>query len=158
MLKILLALDLSPHSRRAAEYVARVAPHLPRCSVTALVVSSGIPYNATTEAPFGLDLAAEPEVHGYEDHWQEVREVQTFLEEVKALFVENGLAQEAIHLRIKPLGRGVAMDILDEAQIAGCDTIVVGRRGITTVQSLLMGSVSSTVVKNAEGRTVWVVE
>ncbi len=155
MLKILLALDLSPHSRRAAEYVSRVAPQLQGCSVTALVVSSGIPYSAGQE---GIDSKEEPEVHGYEDHRKEVQEVETFLEEIRDLLLKGGLSPEALNLRIKPLGRGVALDILDEAQIAGCDTIVVGRRGLSTVQSLLMGSVSSTIVKNADGRAVWVVE
>ncbi len=155
MLKILLALDLSPHSRRAAEYLARVAPHLPGCSVTALVVSSGIPY---TPAGKSDDPAKEPEVHGYEDHHKEVRELEAFLEEIRDLLLKGGLSPDAVHLRIKPLGRGVALDILDDAQVEGCDTIVLGRRGLSTVQSLLMGSVSSTVVKNAEGKTVWVVE
>ncbi|SDL77343.1 Nucleotide-binding universal stress protein, UspA family [Geoalkalibacter ferrihydriticus] len=158
MLKILLALDLSPHSQRAAEYVARVAPHLKGCRVTALVVSSGIPYGAQQSQPVVADESTEPELHGDEDHLQEMKEVQSLLEEIKALLLKSGLDEDNLELRIKPLGRGVALDILDEARALDCDTIVVGRRGLSKVKSLLLGSISSTILQNAEGLTVWVVE
>ncbi|MDO3378316.1 universal stress protein [Geoalkalibacter halelectricus] len=157
MLKILLALDLSPHSLRAAEYVARVAPHLDGCQVTALVVSSGIPYSAQQVPPPQAE-ETEPELHGDEDHLQEMREVRSLLDEVRSLLLKSGLPEERLQTRIKPLGRGIALDILDEARNHDCDTIVVGRRGLSKVKSLLLGSISSTIVQNAEGLTVWVVE
>lgn len=151
---ILLALDCSTHSRRAAEYVARVAPHLPGSRVTLLVVSTGIPYTA----PGADESKAEPELHGDEDHKQERKEVEGFLAEMEQLLMAAGLPAARIQKRIKTLGRGVVQDILDEAAAAGCDTLVVGRRGISKVRALLLGSVSSELVQQASGRTVWVVE
>lgn len=151
MMKILLALDLSPHSRRAADHVARIAPFLTDCQVTVLVVSSGIPYGSKPSE------ITENELHGDEDHAQEQQEIDALLGEVKLLLTQSGLAENHIETRIKPVGRGIALDIIDEAQTGGFNTIVVGRRGLSKVKSLLLGSVSSTIVEKAEGLTVWVV-
>lgn len=151
---ILLALDCSPHSRRAVEYVARIAPHLPECRVTLLVVSTGIPYSAQAE---GKDKT-EPELHGDEDHRQERKEVDAFLDNMEKILVDSGIAPEFLQKRVKPLARGVAHDILDEAVATDSDTLVVGRRGVSKVRALFIGSISSELIKLAEGRTVWVVE
>ena len=152
MIKILLALDLSPHSRRAVDYVARIVPFLKDCQVTALVVCSGIPYNP--QQPDTVDA----ELHGDEDHIQEKKEVEALLGEITNLLVASGLPESRVETRIKPVGRGVALDIIDEARAGDFNTVVVGRRGLSKVKSLLLGSVSSTIVEKAEGLTVWVVE
>ena len=152
MIKILLALDLSPPSQRAADYVARIAPFLKDCQVTVLVVSSGIPYSAQQPETVATEL------HGDEDHIQERKEVENFLSEIKSLLTKNGLPENRVETRIKPVGRGVALDIIDAAHTGDFNTIVVGRRGRSKVKSLLLGSISSTIVEKAEGLTVWVVE
>ncbi len=152
MIKILLALDLSPHSRRAADYVAQIAPSLKDCQVTALVVSSGIPYGAQQLDP------SDAELHGDEDQVQEKEEIKALLGEIKELLIKSGLPESRIETRIKPVGRGVALDIIDEAHMGDFNTVVVGRRGLSKVKSLLLGSISSTIVEKAEGLTVWVVE
>ncbi len=152
MLKILLALDLSPHSQRAIDYVARVAPFLKDCQVTALVVSSGIPYGSQQPD------AADSELHGDEDHIQEKKEIDTLLAETRNTLTQSGLPDDRIATKVKPVGRGVALDIIDEAHMGDFNTVVVGRRGLSKVKSLLLGSISSTIVEKAEGLTVWVVE
>lgn len=152
MIKILLALDLSPHSRRAADYVARIAPALKDSHVTALVISSGIPYGAQQ-----LDTP-DAELHGDEDQEQEKKEIKTLLAEIKELLIESGLPESRVETRTKPVGRGVALDIIDEAHAGDFNTVVVGRRGLSKVKSLLLGSISSTIIEKAEGLTVWVVE
>ncbi|WP_305042179.1 universal stress protein [Geoalkalibacter sp.] len=153
MPNILLALDCSPHSRRAAEYVAQLAPHLPDCRLSLLVVCTGIPYSAQAAAE-----ETAPEVHGDEDHQQERQEIDAFLGEIEDLLIRAGFPAARLERRVKPLGRGVVQDILDEAAAAQCDTLVVGRRGVSKMRALLLGSVSAELVRQAGGRTVWVVE
>ncbi len=51
----------------------------------------------------------------------------------------------------------VAEDILREAQVSGVNTIVMGRRGMGTAKSLLLGSVTHKVVQNSRGCAVTIV-
>jgi nucleotide-binding universal stress UspA family protein len=49
------------------------------------------------------------------------------------------------------------MDIIDYAQNERLDAIVAGRRGMTTLQEMFMGSVSSSIVQNSGVIPVWLV-
>ncbi len=155
MHRILLALDLSPASRRAADYAIDVVSSLPDCEIILLSVLSGVPYG-------GDDLQAAgslpPEVHGYEDHRREINQIEDFLLEIRDILIDSGLPGERIKTIIRPLSLGVAMDILDEAVERECRTIVIGRRGRSKILELLQGSVSDELVHKAESRAIWVVE
>lgn len=156
MKNVMLAADCSDHSKQAAEYLGRVAPHVPDCQVVLFSVATGIPYGEA-----GGGAAAEkgqPELHGDEDHRQEMAQVEAFLADVGDLLEKRGLQGDQVKTMIKPLRQGVAQDILTEALACGCDTIVVGRRGLSKVKEMLMGSVSSDLIHKASGLTVWVVE
>lgn len=49
-------------------------------------------------------------------------------------------------------------EILDAAGNSGYSTIVMGRRGLGTVTSVLFGSVTNKVVQHARGLAVTIVE
>ncbi|HKL48774.1 MAG TPA: universal stress protein [Desulfuromonadales bacterium] len=156
MKKVMLAADCSAHSKLAAEYLGRVAPHVPDCQVVLFSVTTGIPYSAPpTETPF-LD-SSPGEVHGDEDHREEMKQVETFLSDIRTKFEERGLDRDQVTMLVKPLRQGIAQDILTEALDCECDTIVVGRRGFSRVKEVLLGSVSNDLVHKATGLTVWVV-
>ncbi|MDO9079536.1 MAG: universal stress protein [Desulfuromonadales bacterium] len=153
MRKVLFAVDCSPASKSAAEYLATVAPHLPGCEVTLFSVMTGIPYDSRElEKLSGVPI----EVHGGEDHQQEVQQVQNFFQEITTLLVDNGFPAAQLQTSAKPLRRGVALDIIDEALEQECDTIVVGRRGLTLVQEMLQGSVSHDLMHKAP-LALWVI-
>lgn len=157
MKKVMLAADCSDHSKQAAEYLGRVAPHVPDCQVVLFSVTTGIPYgDAPTESP---SIESSPgEVHGDEDHHQEVKQIETFLAGIRTRLEEYGLDRGRVKMIVKPLRQGIAHDILTEALANGCDTIVVGRRGFSKVKEVIMGSVSNDLIHKASGLTVWVVE
>jgi nucleotide-binding universal stress UspA family protein len=155
--KVLLAVDCSSYSKRAAEYLASVVPHVPACTVILFSVMTGIPYNSRELEMLVGAAPAPPEVHGDEDHQQEVGQVRGFFQEITALLTAGGFPAERLHSVAKPLRRGVAQDIIDEALETGCDTIVVGRRGLSLVREMLQGSVSSDLVHKAP-LAVWVIE
>jgi nucleotide-binding universal stress UspA family protein len=155
--KILLALDSSAHSRRAAEYLAEVAGHLPGCEVLLLTVISRWPVTVAepvTDEP----LPVQGEVHGDEDIQKALAEAQEFMREISELLLQSGFAETRLQRLLIPQEHGVAQDIIAMAEGTGCDTIVVGRRNLSKVQSIFLGSVSADLVKQAVGRTVWVVE
>lgn len=157
MKKFLLALDPSPQSRRAAEYLAEVAGPLPGCEVLLVMVLSRWP--VAVPPPVGDEpLPAPGEVHGDEDAQRELAAAQAFFAEMSQLLMRSGFDETRVKRLIVPQERSVAQAIIAMAESTGCDTIVVGRRNLSKVESLLLGSVSADLVKQAVGRTVWVVE
>jgi nucleotide-binding universal stress UspA family protein len=156
MKKVLIALDCSVPSMRAAEYAAEIVPHLPGCEVLLFSVLTGIPYG---EGVLTELTGTEPvELHGDEDYRQEVDQVRDFLAVTARLFAEHRLPEERLAILAKPLRRGIALDILDEAHANNCDTVVVGRRGLSKVKEMVMGSVSHDLVHKAEGLAIWIVD
>jgi nucleotide-binding universal stress UspA family protein len=149
MKKALIALDDTARGRRAGEYAAGVVPALADCELVLLVLTTGVP--GTTEP------AAPPEVHGDEDHHQELVRAETLVGEIAAMLRERGVAPERLQMRIKPVCRGVAQDIVDEATAAGCDTIIIGRSDASRMKELFHGSISAEVLHKVENQTVWVV-
>lgn len=156
MKKILVALDCSPTSRRAAAYAAEIVPNLPDCSVILFAVLTGVPYGE--EVLTELLEPEEVELHGDDDHQQELTEVKQMLSNAARLLKDRRFPADRLKLVAKPMRRGIAQDILDEAQARGCDTIVVGRRGLSRIKQVVLGSVSRDLIQKAEDLAVWVID
>ena len=159
MAKILIALDSSAGAWRAVEYVAKTFGKTPGVQVTLFHVLSGLPpafwddghilQKQEREARQRLVAGWERE---QEKNWQGlVRKAHQHL-------TDAGLAREAVADRFKPKYFDVAEDIITEAETEGCDTVVMGRRGLGTAKSLLLGSVTRKVVDGAKGFAVTIVE
>lgn len=156
MKNILVALDCSPASRRAAAYAAEIVPSLPDCSVTLLAVLTGVPCGE--EVLTELQGTEEIEVHGDDDHQLELIQVKRMLSNAAQLFRDRRFPDERLEVVSKPMRRGIAQDILDEVQARGCDTIVVGRRGLSMMKQIVLGSVSRDLIQKAEHLAVWVID
>jgi nucleotide-binding universal stress UspA family protein len=148
--KILIALDDTARGRRAGEYAAGILPALADCELNLLVLTTGVPGHAEAAEP-------APEVHGDEDHQRELIQAEMLLEEIAAMLRESGVASERLQKKIRPVSRGIAQDIVDEATAAGCDTIILGRSESSRVRELFLGSISGEVLHKVENQTVWVV-
>jgi nucleotide-binding universal stress UspA family protein len=71
--------------------------------------------------------------------------------------VAAGIPEAAVASKFKAKYFDVAEDILNEAGAGGCQTIIMGRRGLGKAKALLLGSVTSKVVQNAKGVSVTIV-
>jgi len=69
-----------------------------------------------------------------------------------------GIDPNRIHVKLIPLQKDVALDIISEAKKRGFNTIVVGRKGHSIIAEVFLGSVSNKIVHHAHDCTVWVVE
>ena len=72
--------------------------------------------------------------------------------------VASGIPAEALTREFEPDYSDVATEILDEAHNGGYSSIVMGRRGLGTVKSILLGSITNKVVQHARGVAVTIVE
>jgi nucleotide-binding universal stress UspA family protein len=126
MKHILVGFDGSTNARRALEEALDVAKPDTRITVVAA---------AQPTAPPGLALPVEPE--GLEERGSE-------LEDARRLLAEQGRQAEVAVVS------GAPADVLvEEAERRGADLIVVGRRGLSGAERLVMGSVSAKVARMA---------
>lgn len=78
-------------------------------------------------------------------------------EKAKAILIEKGFPQENITQKIETTKKGIARDILHEAQ-TGYTTIAMGRRGISAIKEFFLGSVSSKIISLSKGASIFVVD
>jgi nucleotide-binding universal stress UspA family protein len=157
--KILVALDASEGSWRAVEYVARTFGQTSGVEVTLLHILPGLP-------PAFWDIGhilTEEEKRGRERLlavWEEEKEKKWkgLLQKAQDRLVAAGISTAAITKEFEPGYSDVAQEILEEAANGGYSTIVMGRRGLGTLKSILLGSVTNKVVQHAHGFAVVIVE
>jgi nucleotide-binding universal stress UspA family protein len=126
MKHILVGFDGSTNARRALEEALEIARADTRITVVAA---------AQAPAPPGETLPAGAE--GVEERQRE-------LEDAKSQLAELGVEAELVAVS------GAPADVLvEEAERRGADLIVVGRRGLTGAERVIMGSVSSKVARLA---------
>jgi nucleotide-binding universal stress UspA family protein len=80
------------------------------------------------------------------------------LAKYREILVRGGMAEAEVELVTRPRGQGLAKDILDYAQNGLFDAILVGRRGISYMQKMFMGSVSAHLIENSAVIPVWLVD
>jgi len=84
------------------------------------------------------------------------QETEAFLEQCRTILVGYGFPESRVDVAIRQRQKGIARDIIEEAG-KGFDAVVVGRRGLGRVESILLGSVSNKVVQRLEHVPVWVI-
>lgn len=127
MTKILFAYDGSDESRRALRYASRLCE---RDDIIVLSVATKL-----IEAPSTAQFT-EPG-HG-------LKSVQAGLEDVREIISDAGVNAEFISTIGNP-----AAEILNTAETRDIELIVLGRRGLHTIERFLMGSVADRVVQHA---------
>ena len=153
--RILIAVDGSSYSLNAVNYVAFQCRGL-KIGVALLyvlpVVSDELVWQINVNGEFKKSILEK--YHEFNRECE--RMAQDSLEQAKDVLVEFGMAPEFISGVPQMWQSGIARDILKEAR-KGYDAVVVGRRGVSRLETLLLGSVSAKVVQGSDETPVWVV-
>jgi nucleotide-binding universal stress UspA family protein len=80
------------------------------------------------------------------------------LESCREAIVSAGFPADKVQVKLKVDSLDPAQDILAEADKQKTETIAIGRRGRSKMETLLLGSVSGKVVQYARQKTVWIVD
>ncbi len=80
------------------------------------------------------------------------------LEESKRRLTEAGFPEDRIEVKLRVDSIDPGQDIMSEAVTSSIRSVALGRRGRSTIEALLIGSVSSKVAQYAKDRTVWIVD
>ena len=101
-------------------------------------------------------LEVAPELEGlWKDKAGEV--IAPYIKKGKDLLIQTGLREEQISTKVVDGSRSAAADILREARINGFGTIVLGRKGRSSVKEYFMGTTTSKVLEDSSGLAVWIV-
>lgn len=151
MQKFLMAVDGSSRCNDVIVSLAKILKGVPDCSVLLYHCVQSLAsahYRALAELPqqYEVNVEAEQRMGG------------EILEQSRNLLVENGFPQSETEVQLKLNSGDPAIDIVGEAKQKGIDTIVLGRRGLSRVESILVGSVSSKVAEYSGSIAVWVVD
>jgi nucleotide-binding universal stress UspA family protein len=136
--KILVAIDGSPFSDKAAEEAVRMAAGIPtkfKSKIYAMLVLPNAPRNTFT------DFVPSPPITE-SDQWEELRQRIFYV-------IEKDAAEYEVPLEVKVVYGNPADELLAFADKEGVDVIVIGSTGKGFLKSKLLGSVSQKVARQA---------
>jgi nucleotide-binding universal stress UspA family protein len=141
--KILIAFDDSDNAMRAVAYLAQLLTK--DCRITLFSVVPDMSAICELQSP-----ELTPYFKAQQDSLcvleEKKREILTSAQlKAKALLLENGFKEDQVRVKSEPKKKGIARDIAAEAK-AGYDLVVMGRRGLSGIKELFMGSISQKVL------------
>ena len=137
--KILVAIDGSPLSDKAAEEAVRLAAGNPsqfKSKIYAVLVLPNAPRNTFTDFVPSRPLTETPE-------WEELRQRIFYV-------IERNAAEAAIPLVIKVAYGDPADELINFAEKQEIDVIIIGSTGKGFLKRKLLGSVSDKVARHAK--------
>jgi nucleotide-binding universal stress UspA family protein len=153
-MKILVGLDDSENAMRAVEFVA--ANFTPEHEITIFSVFLDTAMICDYYSP-GLTPYFLTEQKAFCEMEDRKREsLRTAQEKARDLFSRAGFPPQKITVKIQPKSRGVARDIIEEAE-TGYQIVVLGRRGLSGISEFLLGSVSQKVLHGCKEASILLV-
>ncbi len=154
--KLLIPFDGSPSARAAVRFAAVLAQQMGGAvqGITLLYVTGG---SYLARHLQNVDLRAVRLEQTAE--WQRLKEqrlerdIRPLLHEGKEILIQAGV-QATIEVQVAE-GK-IGAEILAAARQGGYTAIIIGRRGLSPIKELLLGSVTQYVLTHAQGITVFV--
>lgn len=150
---ILLVVDGSYQSYETVNYVSGVLPPL-GTKIVLLHIMSKVP-------DAFWDLEKDPiwqqkvqTVRGWEI--QQGKKIGEFMKRACQVFVNAGFPGSAVQINIRERKEGIARDIGTESR-CGYDAVILGRRGLSTIQELSLGGIAHKVILKVNDLAVWLV-
>jgi nucleotide-binding universal stress UspA family protein len=151
--KILLAVDDSRHSRNAIHYAVSVSSFVNNLHYVLFHVQPVISLFLKEEAQKSLTAKSKLESVVKKN----TESALGLLENYKDEMVQMGIDSDRIETVTRTRKLGLGKDIIDFGQARNFDAIVVGRRGLSRLQEMYMGSVTSNVLEHSRVIPVWLV-
>ena len=143
--KILVAIDGSESSRRAADYAVQIASKENNVRVILLNI-----LGISTAKQVASSIIIAP-TYGLKEYEQFKSEAKKWLDKISKKFEEKGI-QTIVEVVGGPLP--AANSIVNYAENENVDLIIVGTKGNSGIKKLLLGSVASSVVTHASSNVL----
>jgi nucleotide-binding universal stress UspA family protein len=140
--KLLVLVDGSERSQKTIEYICQIKPFIQNRLVL-YHVFTGVPEGFWDLEKEAVNLAAVNQLRVWEV--QKKIEIREFMKKAKSCLLEAGFPVDCFEEKIHPRTKGIARDILAEAQ-EGYTAVVLRRRGMGALEGIAMGSVASKLI------------
>jgi nucleotide-binding universal stress UspA family protein len=159
MKKILIAIDNSEGSLKAADFIGQQFSGVSDCKITLLHVIPNLP------APLWDDghILTEEERKARQqviDKWLVNQELQ-----IKPMFgkaiermTKSGISRDQVETRTVADTLDVAGSILNEVRDGNYQMLAIGRHGYSKTERFIMGSVANAVINRGSGMAICIVE
>jgi nucleotide-binding universal stress UspA family protein len=152
--KIMLAVDDSLQSKYAVKYAVAISSAAKDLHYVLFHVQPMISLYLIDEARQSLQAQAELD----KVHEKNEASAHKILEQYQNDMVRMGIDENRTEIVTQPRTLGLAKDIIDFGHVGRCDAIVMGRRRITRLQEVFMGSVSTNVLEHSQFIPIWLVD
>jgi nucleotide-binding universal stress UspA family protein len=152
--KILIAVDDSDNAQRAVDFVAKRFAASNQVTLYCVMIDTAALCKMDSPELTPIFKSQQASFCALENKKREL--VSAALKKAKGKLMEAGFPADHVAVRIEDKKRGVARDILAEAE-KGYDLIVLGRRGISAVKDFFLGSTAQKVFNGARDISVLIV-
>jgi nucleotide-binding universal stress UspA family protein len=152
--KVLLAVDNTRPSRRALDYVRQLSSAISDLHYVLFHIQPMISLFLQEEAR--KSSLARTQLDKVLKKNKEV--AAKLLDDYRSGLEQHGIEPERIECVTKTRNLGYAKDIIELAQKEQYDAVVVGRRGISGLQKMYSGSVTTDILEQSQVIPVWLVD
>lgn len=152
--KILVAVDGSTYSNNAVKYLGSLFAQQPEVKIHLLSIIScpNLPPGKEWMDELELMNCLSPEAQ------KRLRSAKTYMKNAIVKFNGLGIGPERITTEVKLARQSIGLDIVNEARQGLFDALVIGRRGITKLEELVMGSISEIILKKCHDLPIWIID
>lgn len=152
--KILVAVDGSSYSNNTLQYLGSLFAPVPEMKLHLLSVV------ACSSLPAGKEWLGELELMNIlpPEAQKRLRTAKTYMNTATARLEKLGIAAERVTTEVRLARIALADDILNQARQGLFDAVVIGRRGLSKLEELVMGSVSAALFEKAHDVPLWIID
>lgn len=149
--KVLIAVDSSENALRAVDHAAFMLSG----TDTEITI-----FHTLRHVRRFIPMAVVKEAPEIEEVWRNKanQEITPYIEKAKAMLLKAGFSEAQISINIAEGTRSPANDIVQFAKDGGYGTLVCGRRGISMLKEILMGSVTNKILQQSDGLATWIIQ
>jgi len=152
--KVLIGVDGSIHARNAIKYAAEQYQSLRDVSYSLIHIQPTISQYLADEA----EKTADGKMKLEKIHKRNHAAALELLSDCREALIRLGVKTKDIDQITKPRMHSVAKDLLDYAEKENVCALLVGRRGISYVTELMLGSVTSELLTCTKLVPIWIVD
>ena len=152
--EIMIAVDDSRHSKIAVDYAVSIYQAVKEVKFTLMHVQPTISQYLLDDAKSKPQAYAELE----KVNRKNAEVAQHLLDECKNRMVSAGVAEDHFLIKSQPRMLGIAKDVLQACTTGRFDALILGRRGLSSLQDMFIGSVSANIVNNSADTPVWLID
>jgi len=152
--KLLIGVDASVYSSNTLHYLEQLFAHLDDIRLHLLTVISCNPSQAPSAWLDDLELLSRLSPEEQRHYAAAKKFLHASIERLR----RNGIGTDQVTTEIKISTTNPAAEVLNIARKGMFDALVLGRRGVSKIEELIMGSVSSTLFEKCHDVPVWIID